>query len=205
MRCGCALLAGGRGSRMGWVNKAELKYEGQTFADRIAAEMESTGMPCYISSATYEQKTPYGWALVKDEITDSKGNYIGPMGGVFSCLRRAEGDGLDGLFFAPCDAPLFRREIIDKLLMLINNDIDCVCWRTLDGRLQTTFGWYSVKMIPILEEEIQSDHFKLLKSMEKCRAATADAHRFGIDENAFVNINTEEDYRQQSLQMRHNS
>ena len=44
---GCAVLAGGAGSRIGHVNKAELEYRGQTFAESIMAEMEETGMPCY--------------------------------------------------------------------------------------------------------------------------------------------------------------
>ena len=43
---GCALLAGGAGSRMGNINKAELKYQGMTFAEKAASELTATGMPC---------------------------------------------------------------------------------------------------------------------------------------------------------------
>ena len=191
---GCALLAGGRGCRMGEVNKARLKYEGVTFADRIMTEMKKSGLPCYISSATYEQEIPEGWNNVKDKVTDLDGRFIGPIGGIYSCLKQAEHDGLDGMFFAPCDAPFFRKDAIEKLSQLIDEDSEAAIWCTPDGRMQTTFGWYSVKMLPIFEEDIRNGHFKILKSLEKCRLITADIYEAGIDERTFLNINTKADY-----------
>lgn len=194
MRHGSALLAGGRGSRMGGVNKAELGYMGRSFAVRIAGELERTGFPCYMSIAEYDQALPEGWTAVKDEVTDSDVKHIGPMGGIYSCLKRAEADGLNGMFFAPCDAPFFRREIIERLAGSINEETEAACWRTSDGRIQTTFGWYSVKLIPILEEDIRNHHFKILKSIEKSKMITIDTRDYGIEEKMFLNINTEADY-----------
>ena len=191
---GCVLLAGGSGKRMGCRNKATLEYEGRSFADRIAAELKSTGLPCYISSAAYEQSVPDGWKLVGDDVTDADGRFIGPIGGIYSCLKQAEGDGLDGLFFVPCDAPFFHKDVIKKLSSMISEDTEAAIWRTPDDRIQTTFGWYSVNMLPIFEEDILNGHYKILKSIEKCRAIIADTCKSQMDEKAFSNINTEGDY-----------
>ena len=159
---GCAMLAGGQGRRMGGANKAELEYGGQTFASTVARELESTGMPCYISTAAYKQAVPKGWKAVRDEVTDPDGSYIGPMGGIYSCLVQAGKDGLDGLFFVPCDAPLYNADIIRALNTVINeteNNADAVCFRTSDGRIQTTFGWYSVRMIPAMKMDMEQGSF----------------------------------------------
>ncbi len=199
MKYGCVLLAGGKGSRMGGVNKAELEYGGRTFAQKVISVMESTGMPCYISTANYEQAVPDGWTPVKDEVTDSASQYIGPIGGIYSCLKKAKKDGLDGLFFAPCDAPFYNTDILDKLSDVINGEYDVVCWRTSDGKVQTAFGWYSVRLIPALKEDINHGRYKVLKIVENSAHRIAEAKDSRVDEKGFANINTDEDY----LRIRH--
>lgn len=145
---GCAVLAGGSGSRMGHINKANLEYGGKTFAEAITDEMARTGLPCYMSVANYKQDVPVGWTVIKDAVTGPGGEYIGPMGGIYTCLIRAREDGLDGLFFAPCDAPFYKTEVSLKLGGYIDAATDVALWRTADNRLQTTFGWYSVNLYP---------------------------------------------------------
>lgn len=204
-RYGCALLAGGAGSRMGYVNKANLIYRESTFADGIQKELEKTGMPCYLSAANYEQAVPARWKAVKDCVTAGDGRYTGPAGGIYSCLLKAGKDGLDGLFFVPCDAPLFTADVIEKMIPYIKEDYDALCWRTRDGRIQTTFGWYSVNCLDAFEEDIKAGKYKLLKLLEKVRLRVCDASAAGIDERQFVNINSEEDYRRvcQSQERKH--
>lgn len=199
MKNGCALLAGGKGRRMGGVNKAELILGNSTFADKIEKEMQSTGLPCYLSSAVYEQKKPLGWILVKDTVTDEEGRYIGPMGGIYTCLKKAEDDGLDGLYFAPCDAPWYDKTIIEVLARELKEryDVNCACWRTCDGRVQTVFGWYSVNMLPLFEKSIRAGRFRLRDCLKESRALVLDTASFGVPENAFLNINTKQDYEEQ--------
>ncbi len=195
IRYGCALLAGGSGSRMGGRNKAELEYGRQTFGDRIAAEMSGMGMPCYLSVAAYEQEVPDGWTPVKDCVTDTEGKYIGPMGGMYSCLKQACDDGLGGLFFVPCDAPLYTSEVTLKLRGYIDPGADAVLWKTADGRLQTTFGWYSVRCMAALEEDITAAGYKILRTLEKVRYKIINTTEAGLEEKLFSNINNMEDFR----------
>ncbi len=191
---GCAILAGGAGSRMGHVNKASLEYGGKTFMECIMAEMSIMGLPCYLSVANYWQNTPEGWKLVRDHVTGRDGGYIGPMGGIYSCLRQAAADGLDGLFYAPCDAPRFTSEIVRKLSGYIEPDTDAVLWRTSDGKLQTTFGWYSVRCIPVLKADIDSSKYKIAKTLNKTRCRIIDTADENIEDKLFSNINSPDDY-----------
>ncbi len=180
---------------MGGVNKAKLRYNGTTFASRICGELGKTELPCFISAATYDQTVPEGWTVVKDETTDESGNYIGPMGGIYSCLRKAAEEGLDGLFFAPCDVPYYDRSVIDKLIPYIDDESDAVIWRTPDGKTQTAFGWYSVSCLPAMEEDISQGKYKLLKLLDKLNVKVIDTAEAGADDKVFLNINDRESYR----------
>ena len=192
---GCAILAGGAGKRMGHINKAELEYGEKTFVECIMAEMKRMGMPCYLSTARYRQNVPDGWINVRDRVSGEDGVYIGPMGGIYSCLLQASADGLDGVFFVPCDAPRFTSEITCKLSDYIRPDTDAVLWRSADGKLQTTFGWYSVSCIPAMKEEIDSSKYKLVRMLSKVRCVIIDTAEAGIEDVLFSNINSPEDYQ----------
>ena len=193
---GCVLLAGGSGSRMGGRNKAELEYDRVKFAERIEAELSKLGIPCYISAAAYEQDVPEGWALVRDTVTGEDGSYIGPAGGIYSCLVRAEQEGLDGLFFVPCDAPFYSADIHRQLALHIDEDTKAACFQTSDGRMQTTFGWYSVRCTDTIEEDISSGKFKLVRMVVKMQGKIIRTAEAGLDDSLFSNINNAEDYRE---------
>ena len=192
---GYALLAGGAGKRMGGSNKAALMHDGVTFLERISSEMDKTRSACYISIANHRQDIPDGWTMVSDVLTDTEGKNIGPMGGIYSCLLKARQDGLDRLFFAPCDAPLYTSDIHEKLAGHICRDDDAVCWKTADGRVQTTFGWYYVSCLPALKEDAKSDKYKLIRTLERVSFKTVDTEEAGLDDRIFMNINSARDYR----------
>ena len=192
---GCAVLAGGAGTRMGSINKAEISCNGRTFLEHICTEMKKTGDRRYISVAKYEQITPTGWKAVRDIAFDKNGGFAGPIGGIYSCLKQASEDGLDGVFFAPCDAPFYMSEVSEKLGQYIDEGFDALIWRTEDGRTQMTFGWYSVRCLPVIEEEMAHVNNKLVNILEKVSAKVIDTVDAGLDDKAFLNINDRECYR----------
>ena len=192
---GCALLAGGEGKRFGFQNKADLTIDNETFLSRISRRMRETGLPCYLSTAAYQQEVPEGFREVRDTAADRSGNHAGPMGGICSCLTQAEKDGLDGLFFIPCDAPDFCPEMILRLQESIRSEDDAVLWQTPDGKLQPVFGYYSVRCLPVLEKEISAGCYKLRKFLDKVKTHVVYTESRGIPADCFTNINTAADYR----------
>ena len=196
---GCALLAGGEGKRLGGVNKAQLlvpKECAETLLARTARILSGTGLPCYLSVAAYEMDAPEGWAVVDDRdylpglLPDS--GFAGPMGGIYSCLRKAQEDGLDGLFFVPCDAPGFEADVIGKMLPYLQSDI--MVWQTPDGRDQMTFAYYAVRCLPAIEKQLAAGRYRLRGLLEEgirfVRLLTTEE---GLPEERFRNLNTLED------------
>lgn len=153
-------------------------------------------MPCYLSVAAYDQEIPDNWIPVKDCVTDAEGKYIGPMGGIYSCLKQAYKDGLDGLFFVPCDAPFYNSEVTLKLRGYVECETDAVLWKTADGRLQTTFGWYSVRCMAAFEEDIADAGYKILKTLDKLRCRVVDTTDADLEDKLFININSMKDYEE---------
>lgn len=231
---GCALLAGGEGKRLGGVNKAQLlvperppgsdsaevlqeKEPAETLLARTARILSGTGLPCYLSVAAYEMAAPEGWTTVDDRdyltglLPDSSG-FAGPMGGICACLRKAREDGLDGLFFVPCDAPGFEVDVIEKMLPHLQNDMagqgnaagqgtkpcdappDIVVWQTPDGCDQMTFAYYAVGCLPAIEKQLAEGRYRLRGLLEEgIRFVRLLTKEEGLPEERFRNLNTLED------------
>ena len=188
---------------MGGINKAALQYKGEAFSQIIAAELEKTGMPCYLSLAAYDHEVPEGWNAVSDSIFDPGGNGAGPMGGICSCLQIAKQDDLEGLYSVPCDAPFFSIREIRLLEENLDEETDAVCWRTSDGRIQTAFGWYSVRCADVFSRDIKEGKLKLIRSLEQLRFRVVNTNDHGLDDLIFTNINTAEDYRSINIETTH--
>ena len=193
--CGIALLAGGSGKRMGHVNKAELVYRNRTFAEHLYEMMQKSGMPGYVSVGRYEQSVPENFTVVPDIPDITNGVPAGPMGGIYACLTRAEADGLDGLIFCPCDAPLFSGRVIEKLADITKDDVDAVVFKTEDGRLQTTFGYYAVSGLPVMRRDLERGKSKLIRYLQEVNCRIVSAADCGLEDHLFMNVNTMEDYR----------
>ncbi len=216
---GCALLAGGEGKRLGGVNKAQLlvpEEPAETLLTRTARILSGTGLPCYLSVAVYEMAAPEGWTAIddRDYLTDilPDGGFAGPMGGIYACLRKAREDGLDGLFFVPCDAPGFEADVIEKMLPHLQNDMagqgnaagqgtepcdappDIMVWQTPDGCDQMTFAYYAVGCLPAIEKQLAEGRYRLRGLLEEgirfVRLLTTEE---GLPEERFRNLNTLED------------
>ena len=217
---GCAVLAGGVGSRMGGVNKALLPVGksvsaigDETILERIARILDGTGMPCCLSVAAYEQDVPDGWTVVPDadylrgicSLPDEKGSAVaGPLGGIYACLCKAAEEGIDGLFFVPCDAPHYEADVIEKMLPHLkqnsahteeagSNPTDAVIWTTADGRQQVAFGWYSVSCLPVLHRQLAGGHYKVREALAKLQVKELRAAEEGVPEERFRNLNTPDD------------
>lgn len=186
--------------RMNSMNKAALHYGGDTFSGRIQSEVKALGLPCYISCANYNQSVLENWTAVQDCIKDDKG-YIGPIGGIYSCLIKAREDGLDGLFFVPCDAPFFKAQIIETMLQHL--DGDAVCWKTGDGITQRTFGWYSVNCLSAIKGNIEKGEYSLKALLRSIDNTVLEAEAYGLEDRFFTNVNTPEDYLRYCKEKRH--
>ena len=192
---GVAILAGGAGKRMGTVNKAALPYFSDTFAEKIAAELNKLDCPQFLSAANYDMDTAElagEWEIVKDAVRDKTG-YIGPIGGIYSVLMAAVEKGLKGVFFVPCDMPRFRKELAE-LLEIDPEEDRAVLWQTRDGRKHMACAYYPVSGIEVLAQSIKTGNYRLRDAAERIGTRTVSAEDMHIPEGFFVNINNPMEY-----------
>lgn len=193
-KIGSVLLAGGKGSRLGNVNKLDMPFsESETFGDVIRKQLEVLGIPCYLSIYTYANAGCNNWTVVRDSYIDKNGGGIGPLGGILSCLKVAEQDGLAGVFVVSCDMPFFDNTVFEKIYDLIDST-DLVIFKTEDDRIHYTCGYYSTALIPIMKELVECENYRLKEILNKCNYTIVNTKAVGILDKCFDNINEKGQY-----------
>jgi molybdopterin-guanine dinucleotide biosynthesis protein A len=108
------ILAGGKGERLGGVNKALLTIGNDRFIDRaMAATARCT--PRLLAVGRTPFASPAGLIPVPDLETD----YAGPLAGVAAAAEYLKGVQVDLLFSLAVDTPLFPRDFLDRALPLL--------------------------------------------------------------------------------------
>ncbi len=177
---GCVLLKGGKSSRMGGNDKAELLYKGKTFGERIKEELEQLNVPFFVSEA----KKSTDPQVIPDLIPEA-----GPLGGMYSCLKQT---GLDGLFFVSCDMPLFRFYLGKRAMEEAgkDTDLDAVIWKTRDGRIHPVCGWYSRSCLPVLKKQLLEKNGKVRDLLGKLQVKILKTEEEHVPDTWFTNVNT---------------
>ena len=103
------VLAGGRGSRMGGVDKGLQNFRGMPLAMhallRLQAQVGETLINANRNIAAYESMGVPVWP-------DAVPDYPGPLAGFLAGLERCE---TPYLVVVPCDSPLFPEDLVERL------------------------------------------------------------------------------------------
>lgn len=111
-RIGGLVLAGGLASRMGGGQKALLELNGQPLLARVLAHLSDQVDTIAISAnAELERYAVFGVPV----LTDTMPGHLGPLAGVLSGLRWAEGAGLDHVVSVAGDTPFFPGDLVARL------------------------------------------------------------------------------------------
>lgn len=179
-----AILAGGKGSRMDFTDKALLTYKGQTFLEIIVDKLASFDK---ILVVTNRERTFY-----KGIEAEFRGDIIkdtGPMGGIYTALSWSDSH---YLFITTCDMPFISGEQIN--LIKEEDDYDIVV-PSFEGKLQMLFARYSRNCLPRFKRLLEEKRFKITGIFEdnNLTRKIIDVDKSFID--ALRNINTLRDYR----------
>lgn len=112
----CAvILAGGRATRMGGVDKGLQVFRGQTLVaialERLRAQ--NGGAPGQIAISANRNLDHYA-GLGVPVWSDSEPDYIGPLAGFLTAMRHSQGRH-DYVLTVPCDSPLFPLDLLQRL------------------------------------------------------------------------------------------
>jgi len=130
------ILAGGRGSRMGGIDKGLQNFRGLPLALQTLMRLQLQSLPpqevlinANRNLAAYESLGAAVWP-------DTLDGFAGPLAGFLTGLERCE---TPLLLTVPCDTPLFPLDLIERLhaaLMAEDADLAMAAAREEDGKLR---------------------------------------------------------------------
>jgi len=183
----CAvILAGGRATRMGGIDKGRLMLHGETLIERVAARISSQVDRVIINAnGDLSRFDDLGLPVVADTIDD----FPGPLAGVLAGMDWAAEHGYDWLISVAADTPDFPLDLVSRLASETTPIVLAATPDPQRGRLpQPTFGRWKVSCREDLRDALQQG----VRKIRQWTQAQGESLVL-FDDNDFFNINTPED------------
>ena len=192
----CALLlAGGKGSRMGFKEKALIDIDGRPLISYVIDALEKVVDNIIISVRDTQQGKVLGEFLPDYKFTYDASENKGPISGILSGLEACEDE---YCFIAACDMPFLDEKVI-RMLFQQCEDYDATIPRWDDGFLEPLHAVYSTEpMIRETKKAIERDEKIILAPLSGLNVNYVeidDIKNIDPDLRTFMNVNTPEDLR----------
>lgn len=178
------ILAGGRGSRMGSVDKGLQLFYGKPMVaqvlERLAPQVDEVIINANRSLDAY---TAFGHRVIPDVID----GFVGPLAGLQVGLLHATHP---LVVTAPCDSPFLPLDLVARLLAALqNNQADLAVAKTFE-QVHPVFCLVKRDLEPHLRSFLETGQRKIDKWYETLNVVEVS---FDDVESAFMNINTREE------------
>lgn len=184
------ILAGGRASRMGGIDKGLVQLQQKPLITHVLARLMPQADGIMINAnREIAQYQALGYPVLQDNQAELKSlnEFSGPLVGIYLGLKHAQHD---YLLTAPCDAPLLPLNLAQNLMAaLIANNADIAVAKS-DGHTHPVFCLCKESTYPSLDHYLQQGGRKVSTWQKSLNYIEVD---FNHDANAFVNLNTPED------------
>ena len=184
-----AILAGGKATRLGGINKALIEIEGETIISKIHRALGPICNEVIIISnqAQTDYRIP---AKTHPDIIEN----CGPLGGIHSALHHSSNE---IILVVSCDMPFISINIANQLIdAYIKNQpkVDAVI-PTLNGFNEPLLAIYS-KRLSTKISEILSDRkgHRITDLLDTCNTVKVEIEASPENIRSFTNINTFDDY-----------
>lgn len=191
------VLAGGRGSRMGGVDKGLQNFWGTPLARHAALRLqmqqgrqphEALGDVLINANRNLAAYEAFGVPVWPDSLAD----YAGPLAGFLTGLERCE---TPYLLTVPCDTPLFPLDLVQRLAQAMAReqaDIAMVAAPEPDGQLraQPVFCLLRKNLLESLVRFTQEGGRKVDRWTDQHHTVLVPFNAAGDDTRAFFNANT---------------
>ncbi len=187
------ILAGGRGSRMGYREKALMDFNGKPLIAYVIERLEKVVDNIIISVRDKEQGELLDLHVPGYRFACDKYNNIGPISGMLSGLSLCADK---YCFAAACDMPFINHNVV-KMLFKESEHYEAAIPRHDDGFLEPLHAVYRCKpMIKEIKKAIDADETILLAPIFKLNVnyvGTGEIKKIDPMLRTFMNINTYED------------
>lgn len=187
------ILAGGRGRRMGGADKGLLMLDGRAMIEHVIGRLRPQVNAIVISANRNLERYRQ---FARDVICDVHPNHSGPLAGIASGLQNVE---TDYLAVVPCDAPLFSRTLVARLVDAIQHAKANVAVAHDGARLQQAFLLLKRSIRDDVEKYLAEGGRKIETWLARHKVATAD---FSDCRGAFTNVNDPLDHQATLVQLR---
>ena len=182
-----AILAGGKATRLGGINKALIVIEGTTIISRVYNTLKPLCSEVIIIS---NNKIDYG---IPAKIYPDTIKNCGPLGGIYSALTHSSND---MVLVVSSDMPFIDYNIASELIETYtkNRSIVDIVIPTLNGFNEPLLAVYSKKLVQSLAE-VLSDHkgHPTTDLIKVSRTIHIEIPNTLANQKSFTNINTFED------------
>jgi len=178
------ILAAGKSSRMGLVNKVQANLAGRSLLEIVVTKLKPQVDKLLINGDP---------AICGDKaLVDQVEGFQGPLMGLYTALLSDQLSAADYLMMVPCDGPFLPDNLVAKLhQQIVQADADIACVR-YQGFAQPTFSLWHKRALPDIEQALlveKNGGFKPL--LQRLNAVYLDWPE--QDPSPFFNINTPQD------------
>lgn len=192
------ILAGGRGSRMGGVDKGLQLFNGKPLIENAVHRLQAQVAHLLISANRNVQLyQSIGWPVLEDSLLD----FAGPLAGFLVGLSHCQ---TPYLLTVPCDTPGFPLDLAARLAQaLVNNDADIAmaCSPDESGKLcnQPVFCLLKQTLLPSLQAFTHDGGRKIGAWTALHKQVKVPFNLAHDDPQAFYNANTLDDLQHLNL------
>ncbi|WP_375769129.1 molybdenum cofactor guanylyltransferase [Archangium gephyra] len=181
-----AVIAGGKGERLGGVAKGLLEVEGRTVLERVL----ELGRLCGDVLLVANEPGPYARFHLRTVEDVVRGR--GAPGGVHAALV---GAGTEWVLAVACDMPFVSEAAVRVLLEARGPEVDAVCF-TVGGRVEPLLALYRRTLADEWGEALRTEEPSLRSLLARCRTkllAEESLKAVDAELRAVVSVNTPED------------
>ena len=191
-------LAGGRGTRMGGIDKGLQNFRGLPLALQALMRLQLQSLPPQEVLINANRNLSAYESLGVQVWPDSLSDYAGPLAGFLTGLERCE---TPLLLTVPCDTPLFPLDLAERLhqaLLAQDADLAMAAAPEADGtvRPQPVFCLLKVDLLESLVAFTQAGGRKIDAWTAQHRCALVPFDLPGDSPQAFANANTLQELQQ---------
>ncbi len=186
------ILAGGRGSRMGGIDKGLQNFRGLPLALQTLMRLQLQSHPLQEVLINANRNLSAYESLGVPLWPDSIDGFAGPLAGFLTGLERCE---TPLLLTVPCDTPLFPLDLVQRLYQAMaeqNADMAMAAASEADGtvRAQPVFCLLKIELLESLVKFTQGGGRKIDAWTGQHRCAIVPFELPGDSAQAFANANT---------------
>ena len=177
------ILAGGKGSRLGGLDKGLVVYQGRPIIEHILeAVSPQVGSIVINANRNLETYAGYGYPIISDKLSD----FQGPLAGISAAMLSVN---TPYILTLPCDGPLVSSDFVKRLIEAMENNSYALAVAHDGERMQPAHALIPVNLLDKLNTYLQSGERSIRHWFGGQEHALAD---FSDTPEIFYNINTME-------------